>query len=381
MDFLCNKKELQSGVSAVEKIVTTRSTLPIIGNILFEANKGGLQISANNLEMGIRLAIKAKINKEGAVLLPAKTLGGIVSKLPDKNVGFKLSEKGTVRISYDQSHFNVHTLPPDEFPVLPRVKEGKSFSVDPKILASMIKQTIFAVSSSEEKYLLTGVLLEVGKASQAGDQSNLRLVATDGYRLAKRGESIKLGGGEGGISAIVPARALQELSRLLELGRGEEELKVTVSSDQIAFKYLDIYLVSRLIQGQFPDYKQVIPKKSATRIELNSRAFLEAAERTAVIASGSANIVRFEIKADSLHLSASTPDVGTIDEVVAAEVKGEKKAQVAFNIRLIVDMLKAVESESVILELMESLGPGVIKEDEKGEYLYIVMPIRTQEGG
>jgi DNA polymerase-3 subunit beta len=381
MEFVCSKKELQSGVSAVEKIVTTRSTLPIIGNILFEANKSGLQISANNLEMGIKLAIKAKIQKEGAVLLPARTLGGIVSKLPDKNVGFKLSEKGTVRITYDKSHFNVHTLPPDEFPVLPKVKEGKSFSIDPRIFASMIKQTIFAVSSNEEKYVLTGALLEVGKASLAGDSSNVRLVATDGYRLAKRGESIKLGGGEGGISVIVPAKTLQELSRLLELGKKEEDLRVTVSSDQIAFKYLDVYLVSRVIQGQFPDYKQVIPKKSATKIALNSRAFLEAAERTAVIASGSANIVRFEIKADSLHMSASTPDVGTIDEVVAAEIKGEKKAQMAFNIRLISDMLKAVENEGVVLELAESLGPGTIRQDEKGNYLYIVMPIRTQEGG
>jgi DNA polymerase-3 subunit beta len=243
----------------------------------------------------------------------------------------------------------------------------------------MIRQTIFAVSSSEEKYVLTGVLLEVGKATLAGDRSNIRLVATDGYRLAKRGESIKIGGGEG-VSAIVPAKTLQELSRLLEAGKGEEELKVTVSSDQIAFKYQDVYLVSRLIQGQFPDYKQVIPKKSATKIVVGSRAFLEAAERTAVIASGSANIVRFEIKANSLHLSASTPDVGTIDEVVEAEIKGEKKSQIAFNIRLISDMLKAVENESVILELTESLGPGTVKQDEKGDYLYIVMPIRTQEG-
>lgn len=379
MEFVCEKKDLQSGVSAVEKIVTTRSTLPIIGNILFEASKDGLRISANNLEMGIELGIKAKVNKEGAVLLPAKTLGGIVSKLPELKVGFKLSEKGTIKISYDQSHFNVHTLPPDEFPVLPKVKGGKSFSIDPKVFSSMIKQTMFAVSGSEEKYVLTGVLLEIGKGTLAGDTSNIRMVATDGYRLAKRGEKIKLGGGGETVSAIIPAKTLQELIRILEFGKGEEEIKATVSSDQISFKYKDIYLVSRLIQGQFPDYKQVIPKKSTTKITLVSKSFLEAAERTAVIASGSANIVRFEIKGDNLHMAASTPDVGTIDEVLAAEIKGEKKAQVAFNIRLVTDMLKAVDTEKVIMELTEALGPGIIKQDEKGEYLYIVMPIRTQE--
>ena len=380
MDFVCDKKEIQNGVSAVEKIVTTRSTLPIIGNILFEADKNGLKISANNLEMGIELGMKAKVNKEGAVLLPAKTLGGIVSKLPEKKVIFKLSEKGTVKISYEQSHFNIHTLPPDEFPAIPRVKAGKTFSIDPKVFVSLIKQTLFAVSSSEEKYVLTGVLLEVGKSALAGDSSNIRMVATDGYRLAKRGEKIKIGGGEGGIKAIVPGKALQELVRILELEKkGEEELKVTVSPDQIAFKYQDLYLVSRLIQGQFPDYKQVIPKKSSTKILLKRKAFLEAAERAAVIASGSANIVRFDIKGENLHLAASTPDVGTIDEVVEVEIKGEKRAQVAFNVRLITDMLKVVETENVTIELTEALGPGVIREEEKGEYLYIVMPIRTQE--
>jgi DNA polymerase-3 subunit beta len=205
------------------------------------------------------------------------------------------------------------------------------------------------------------------------------MVATDGYRLAKRGEKIKLGGGEGMVSAIIPAKTLQELIRILEFGKGEEEIKATVSSDQISFKYMDIYLVSRLIQGQFPDYKQVVPKKSTTKIALGSKGFLEAAERTAVIASGSANIVRFEIKGENLHLAASTPDVGTIDEVLAAEIKGEKNAQVAFNIRLVTDMLKAVDTEKVIMELTEALGPGIIKQDEKGDYLYIVMPIRTQE--
>jgi DNA polymerase-3 subunit beta len=379
MEFVCEKKDIQAGVSAVEKIVTTRSTLPIIGYILFDAGKKGLRISANNLEMGIDLGIKSKVNKEGSVLVPAKTLGGIVSKLPEGKVGFRLTEKGTIKISYNQSNLNVHTLPPDEFPALPKVKEGNSFSIDAGLLAGMIKKTIFAVSTSEDKYVLTGALLEFGKSSLAGDNSNFRMITTDGYRMAKKGEKAKLGDGVKG-SVIVPARALQEISRIIDLDKGEEELKVTFSSDQILFKYKETYLVSRLIQGQFPDYKQVIPKKSNTRISIKTRAFLESAERAAVIASGSANIVRFEIKNKELHLFANTPDVGTVDEVLPAEIKGEAKAQIAFNIRLITDVLKAIGSESVILELAENLGPGAIREEGESNYLYIVMPIRTQEG-
>ncbi len=396
MDFVCEKKDLQSAVSAVEKIITTRSTLPIIGNILFEAGKSSLQISANNLEIGIELVIKAKVNKGGAILMPAKTLGGIVAKLPNRSVGFKLSEKGTIKVSYDQSHFSVHTLPPDEFPVLPKVKAGKSFTIDAETVSSMIKQTIFAVSSNEEKHVLTGVLLEVGKGAMAGDTSNIRMVSTDGYRLAKRGEKIK-GTAADVISVIVPGRALHELARLIDGEDGKAEVKVMVSSDQISFKCNDIYLVSRLIQGQFPDYKQVIPKKSATKIIVETKALLEASERAAVIASGSANIVRFEVKGEKLHLAASTPDIGTIDEIVPAEVNGEKKIQVSFNIRLITDFLKSVDSERVVIELTEVLGPGVVRPapapsgpapagaragagpEKKDNYIYIVMPIRTQE--
>ena len=379
MEFDCEKKDIQSSVAVVEKIVATRSTLPIIGNILFQASKSGLKIAANNLEMGIELGIKAKVSKEGSILVPARTMGGIVNKLPSTKVSFKLTEKGTMKITYNQSNFNIHTLPPDEFPVLPKIKNGKTFSINSKLFASIIRQTIFSVSLSEDKYVLTGVLLETGKSELAGDTSNIRMIATDGYRMAKRGEKIK-SSGDTSIKVIIPAKALQEVLRILDINGEGEEIKITVSPDQIAFKYNDVYLVSRIIQGQFPDYKQVIPKKTVTKISIRTKTLLEAAERAAVIAAGSANIVRFEIKESALHLAASTPDVGTIDEKVEAEIKGGKGGQIAFNIRLIVDILKVVETEKVVIELSEALGPGVIKQEDKGEYLYIVMPIRTQEG-
>ncbi|NQT29878.1 MAG: DNA polymerase III subunit beta [Candidatus Saganbacteria bacterium] len=380
MEFTCEKKDLQTGVSAVEKIVATRSTLPIIGYILFDAGKNNLKISANNLEIGIELGIKSKVVKDGSVLVPAKTFSGIVSKLPSQNVSFKLTEKGTMKISYDQSNFNVHTLPPDEFPVLPKVKGAKSFNIEPQLFSDMIRQTIFAVSNSEDKYVLTGVLLEFGKSEQSGDPSNFRMVATDGYRLAKRAEKVKLKEEiKGGV--IVPARALSEVLRIIDLGKGEEDVTVSFSPEQISFKINNVYLVSRIIQGQFPDYKQVIPKKSSTKISTNTKTFLESAERAAVIAAGSANIVRFEIKNGKLHLFASTPDVGTVDEVLEAQIKGEIKSQIAFNIRLIIDVLKAIKSDRVVVELSENLGPGLIKEDGPGNYAYVVMPIRTQELG
>lgn len=376
MEFSCEKKDIQAGVSTVEKIVATRSTLPIIGNILFEVGKNGVKLSANNLEIGIELGVKAKVAKEGAVLIPAKTLSGIVNKLPETIINFKLGENGTIRIAYNQSHFNINTLPPDEFPSLPKVKDGKTFNLESQVLLEMIKQTIFAVSGNEEKYVLTGVLLETGKSSMAGDNSNLRAIATDGYRLAKKGEKVSLSG-VGEHAAIIPARALHELARILE-AKKSEEVKVTLAAEQASFQQGEVYLVSRLVQGQFPDYKQVIPKKSTTQVALATGEFLNAAERAAVVASGSANVTRFEVKAGKIIISASTPDVGSIEEALAAEIKGSEKALASFNIRLIIDALKAINTERVVLEMSEGLSPGVLRPEKGSDYVYIVMPIRTQ---
>jgi DNA polymerase III subunit beta len=377
MEFNCDKKELQAGVSTVEKIVATRSTLPIIGNILFEAGKSSVKLSANNLEMGIELTIKAEVEKEGSLLLPAKTLSGIVSKLPEGRIGLKLNENRTVRITYDKSHFNLHSLPPDEFPLLPKVKEGKTITLDSEVLVAMIRQTIFAVSNSEDKYVLTGVMMETGKSQMAGDNSNLRMVATDGYRLAKKSAKVT-GLGDGNINIIIPAKALTELAKIIE-GEKSQPVKIVVSGEQISFRYDDAYLVSRLIQGQFPDYKQVIPKKNTTKVTLNTAELLRAAERAAVIASGSANVTCFEVKGGKMHVTANTPDVGSVDEVIDAEVKGQDKAKVSFNVRLITDVLDVIHSEKVIVELSEGLSPGTIRQDGDEDYIYIVMPIRTQE--
>jgi DNA polymerase-3 subunit beta len=319
------------------------------------------------------------VSKEGSISLPAKTLSGIVSKLPETAVSFKLAENGTMKIAYDQSQFNLHSLPPDEFPALPKVKDGKTVSVDPAVFISMVKQTIFSVSNSEEKYVLTGILLEVGRSPISGDPSNIRMVATDGYRLAKRGEKIELKGDQT-LSLIVPARALSEAVKMVETGKGAD-LKITASVEQISFRYGEAYVVSRLIQGQFPDYRQVIPKKSMTKVTINTKEFLKAAERAAVIASGSANVTAFEVKSGKLYLTANTPDVGNVTEVISADIKGGDKAKASFNIRLITDVLNAIGTEKVVIEFGEGLSPGVIRPDGLTDYLYIVMPIRTQEAG
>jgi len=172
---------------------------------------------------------------------------------------------------------------------------------------------------------------------------------------------------------------LQELSRIIE-GKPSEKVLVSASTEQISFQCGNVYLVSRLIAGQFPDYRQVIPKRASIKLVLETEEALHAAERAAVVASGSANITRIEVKMGKMYLTAHTPDVGSIDEVLSAEVKGEEKIQVSFNIRLIIDALKVLNSQKVVFELSQGLSPGLIRPEGGADFIYIVMPIRTQEG-
>ena len=377
MEFKCNKESLYRGVQSVERIVSTKSTLPVIGNILLEAEKSKFKISANNLEIGMEVSIKANIDEEGAILVPAKIFSGIVSKLPDTEITIKTMDKGIVRISYKQSNFNINGLSPDEFPALPKVKEGKSFNIESKLFSEMIDQTEFSVSMSEDKYVLCGVLMEFGKSQSSGDSSNMRMVSTDGYRLSKRG--CKLPSSPPiETNIIVPAKALSEVSRVIAADP-DGEVEITLRGDQVSFTYKDTYLVSRLIQGQFPDYKQVIPKGSEIKVGLNCKSFLQSVERAAVIASSSANIIRLEVKGGKINVIANAPDVGSVNEVREADIKGGDKAQAAFNARLIMDALKVIKEEKIVLELSGPLSPGLIRPMGGDDFTYIVMPIRVAE--
>lgn len=377
MEFICSKSDLYQGVQSVERIVSTRSTLPIIGNILLEASKTNIKISANNLEIGMEVLITAKVGQEGSILVPAKLFSGIVSKLPDTEISIKTMDKGLVKLSYKQSNFNINGLSPDEFPTLPKVKEGKSFTIESKVFSEMIDQTVFSVSLSEDKYVLSGVLMEFGKGQMAGDTSNIRMVSTDGYRLSKRGTKT-LSGISFESSVIVPAKALSEVSRMIQADAGGD-VEIVLGGDHISFKYKDVFIVSRLIQGQFPDYKQVIPKASEIKVSMDTKVFLSSIERAAVIAASSANIIRIEVKGAKLLVIASAPDVGNINEVIDADIKGGEKAQVAFNARLIMDALKVISEEKIVLELSGPLSPGVLRPVGGEDYTYIIMPIRVAE--
>jgi DNA polymerase III subunit beta len=371
MEFKCVKSDLHNAIQIAEKAVAVRSTLPIIGNILLEASGKGLKLSSNDLELGIEMLIDANIVQEGAILAPAKTLSSIISKLSDGEVTFKVDKNKTITIISNRSKFNIHGLPTDDFPMVHRLEKGVTIQLSAESLKEMIRQTIIAVSMDEVKQFLNGVLVEKEK-------NELRFVATDGFRLAKK-TIVLQGSSSESISVIIPSRALQEVSKILQQIDYQGEVTIVISREQVAFEIGNIYFISRLIQGQFPDYKQVIPKETKTKVILARKDLQESAERASIIASASANIIKLEMVDDKLLITANTSSVGNVSELVDMKKEGEIVQPIAFNVRLILDVIKNIDEDNIIISLNSPLSPGVITPKENRDYTYVLMPIRTAE--
>lgn len=368
MQLVCTRDDLQHAIAITEKAVAVRSTIPVIGNLHLETHNNVLTLSGYDLEVGIKFSVNTSIQIPGSLLIAAKTFSGIVSKLNAGEVKLQLEGAGQLKITNQNSKFHVHSLPADEFPKFPTIENPQTLKISNKDFKNLIKRTIMAVSNDETKQVLNGILFDFGSQS-------LSCVATDGYRLALAqqplNEKVKTP-----TKIIIPTKALNELNRVLpESG----ELDIKFSKDHVAFETANFYLVSRIIQGQFPDYKQVIPKEVKSSIVVERKALMAVCERSAIIAQASANIVHVEAADGELHVSASAPGVGNFSEYVKVEIKGSAMAPAAFNVRLILDALKIIDEDEVFLELTGQLSPGMIKPKNGVDYTYVVMPIKTAE--
>ncbi len=371
MEFKCVKDDFYNAIQIVEKAVSIRSTLPIIGNILIEATKKGLKLSSNDLEMGIELLIDANIVQEGAILAPAKTLSSIVSKLPAGEVNFTVGSTNNIKINCGRSKFNIHGLPTDEFPMLHKLDKGTNLEIEADALKEIVKQTIIAVSMDESKHVLNGVLIEVEK-------NVIKFTATDGFRLAQRKAILKNAIKDGiSVSIIVPMKALQEVSRIIQQENFDGNILIMIAKEQVAFDIGTVYLISRLIQGQFPDYKQVIPKEGKVKVIMSRKDLLESAERASIIASSNANIIKIESSKDQILISANTANIGNVAELVDVQTEGKLDFPVAFNVRLIMDVLKNIDEDNIVFFLNSPSSPGIISPKENKDYTYVLMPIRT----
>ncbi len=379
MKFICSKGELLKGVQIVQSAVTGKGGLPILSNILIETEEstdnnsestGKIKLVSTDLEIGIKCNITADIIQKGSITLPAKKFNDIVREFPDKEIQIEVIQDNKVIISCDKIIFKIIGLSKDEFPILPEFKHDNTFKISQELLQEIIKKTIFATSSDETRYVLNGLYLQTVN-------NKIEVVSTDGRRLAYIIGEI-LTKVDKKINAIIPSKAINELNRILNQ---EGEVKISLSENQISFELDNILLVSRLIEGRFPNYEQVIPKSSPLKVKINTEELLNAVKRIALLAPEKAESIKLTLLDNKMLISANTQGVGEAEEEINILYKGEK-FEVAYNPRYIGDVLKNIGTKEINFEFSDMASPAVIKPEVKGkdknkeQYLCVIMPMR-----
>src|ERR1700677_526736 len=362
MKFSVSKDKLLEGLSTVQNVVSTRTTLPILSNVLLQANDGDIRLTTTDLDVGVRGSIEAQIERSGATTLPARRLFAIVRELPASEIYVDVDAKNFASIRSGSSFFKILGLPEEEFPPLARFNDAKEFTIGQKELKDGLKKTSYAISTDETRYVLNGILFTF-------KDNKLTLVATDGRRLALVDIELEFPRSQE-VDIIVPSKAVTELGRLL----GEDgDVKLTVGENQIAFEVNGTLLVSKLIEGNYPNYRQVIPAETKERITLERELFLNCVHRVSLLASEKSNSVKLIFSKNNIDITANTPDVGEAKESVAVQYKG-KEFSIAFNPEFLMAPLRNLGNDEVFLDLTDEMSPGVIK--IQTPFLYVLMPMR-----
>ena len=361
MRFKVSKTSLMNTIQIVQNVITTKSALPILSNILIEAQADTLKLTATDLDIGITCVIPVDIQEAGAITIPAKRFSDIIKEFPLEVINVSTKKNNQITIDSDLCQFKIMGLIKEEFPKLPEFKDKKVIKIDQGVLKQVLSLTSFAVSLDETRYVLNGILFKI-------NQCLLTLVSTDGKRLAVAERKLTVGS-DVDISMIVPLKTIQELNRNL---KDEGELSLVVSSNQALFDLGSVGIVSRLIEGEFPDYKQVVPPISDNKLRVVRSQLLLAVKRAALLATPDYQAVKLEVFKNKLVISKSTPDVGEFHEELAVEYQG-RELLIGFNPIYLIDILKNLNEETVDLELVDGEKPGVIR---ISGYVYIVLPMR-----
>ena len=358
------KDKIVQGLQTVQGVIGAHATVPILSNVLLEARDGKLSLTATDLDVTIRCAVEATVSEEGATTLPARRFFSIIRELPADAIELEIDEKNTASISCGSSFFKILGLSEDEYPPLPAFESSYTYTIDQSVLRDMLEKTSYAASADETRYVLNGTLF-----SLKGDK--LTLVATDGRRLALVEHELEFPK-EAETDMIVPTKAVTELLRVLG---SEGTVKVRPTKNMVAFEVGELLLVTKLIEGTYPNFRQVIPAQTEERIPVEREILLGAVKRVALLTSERSNSVRLTFSKNKVKISVSTPDVGEAQETIPAKYSG-KEISVAFNPEFIVDPLRHLTNDEVYIELSDELSPGVIKCDIP--FLYVLMPMRIQ---
>ncbi len=370
MEFKIAGDELQKALFRAQGIVDRKTTMPILANVLLTASKSGVKVTAFDLDIGIVSEHPAEVISEGDMTVSARTLFDIVKNLPEASVTLRKTENHYVQITSGQASFRIVGTAGDQFPALPKEEKANMVRVDGKTLLGLISKTSFAVSVDETRYVLNGVYLENAGGGSA------RMVATDGHRLALAEAPLGLGGAEFKLKrgVIVPRKGLFELKRLLEEAP-DAEVSLGFTESSALFHKPGLSMVMRLIDGQFPEYGQVIPKVSDRVVVMPRLALFETLRRISLLSAEKAHAVRLQLEAGNLRISSQNAEVGDAQEQLPVDFKG-KPLSIGFNARYLLDALAAIDGDEVRLELGDDQSPGVLRPTSGPPYTAVVMPMR-----
>ena len=366
MKIICTQENLKAGLATVGRIVSSTNTLPILNNLLLKTESGLLKISATNLEIAITTNVRCKIEEEGGVTVVGKTLNDLINNLPNKNISLQTNQN-ELFVEADNYHTKIKTLPTEEFPLIPVVEKGVSLVLDSQELKTAIDQVFFAASTNQTQPEISGVLF-------ARDNEGLRLVATDRYRLAERKLALtdsKLETQE----VIMPQKTIVELSRII--GNQKGNVEITFSETQAAISFNETQIISRLVDGQYPDYRQIIPNNFVTTV-VTEKIPLTNALRTAAVFSQSNNSVKVEFfeGKQELVLTAESAELGKSSVELPSKITG-KDASLVLNYHYLLDALASIDSKNVVVKIIDDSSPSLVVPEDNGTYVYLVMPIKS----
>ncbi len=363
MKISISKDALVDALQVIHGVVGLRSSIPILSNVRLEAAKDRLLLTTTDLDMTMQCWTEAQVVKGGCTTLPARRLLSIVRELPSETVEIEVDEKHAAVITCGSVFFKIHGLGEDEFPAAPKYNVGPGLTMEQAVFKSMLQRTAYAASADESRYVLNGTLL-----SFKGNK--LVVVATDGRRLALAEQEVEVPKEAEG-EFIVPTKAVNEV---LHSMKDEGAVKIFAAKNQIGFEFANVVVISKLIDGAYPNFRQVIPAQCERRVTLEREQFLNAVRRMAIVTSEKAGSVRLTFAKNKLKVSAIAPEVGEAHEVLPIKYT-DKELTVAFNPEYIMDPLRNLTQDEVYLEMTDELGPGVIKCDSP--FVYVLMPMRV----
>ncbi|OIO08249.1 DNA polymerase III subunit beta [Candidatus Falkowbacteria bacterium CG1_02_41_21] len=375
MTFISLQENLKQGLAIVSRVVSKNINLPILNNILFKVNKSNIELVATNLEMGITHQVRGKIDSEGEFTVDSKVITDYINLLPGDKVECE-QDRMEIKIKCQNYKTKIHVQEASDFPLIPKVDKENFYSILADDLRNALGEVIFAVTNNETRLELSGVLLTFTK-------DNLTLVGTDSYRLAEKKIKIKSNYENPNNKVIIPARTLQELIRVLsgfkddDRLEGAGEIKICLSDNQVLFIFGSTELVSRLINGSYPDYQQIIPLNYKTRVLINKNELMRAIKASAIFSKAGVNDVALDFRAETgkITISSASSQVGESSVELNSEIEGDNN-EIIINYRYFLDGLNNISSDMVKLDLVNSGTPCVLRPEKSDDYLYIVMPIR-----